>query len=207
MRLRVGEPERRAPRAAEHQPALDAEVLAQLLHVRDQVPGGVVDQTGVRPAASAAALIEQHDAIRVRIEKAPGAIVAAGAGAAVHEDRRLALGVAAFLVVDLVHRRHAQHAALVRLDRWIQRAQAGGRLRPAACAWPARRDVRGCVACFGADLRTLRRGVLRLLAISLLRTGSGAHRTLQCGLSENHGVRNTRCSLTSLPSSCCWSRW
>ena len=42
VRLRVGERERAAPRAAEHLPALDAEVLAQPLDVGDEVPGGVV---------------------------------------------------------------------------------------------------------------------------------------------------------------------
>ena len=67
----------------------------------------------------------------------------------------------------------------------VRRPAAGlaGRLRFASTAWRARLR---CL--FGADLRTLRRGVLRLLAISTLRTGneqeSGAHRTLQCALSE-----------------------
>src|SRR5687767_9181342 len=106
------------------------------------MPGRVVDQTRMRTAAPAAALVEQHDAIGVGIEEAAGAIVAAGAGAAVHEDRRFALGVAALFVVDLVHVRYAEHAALVRLDRGIQRAASGRRLggplafreRRAACA-------------------------------------------------------------------------
>ena len=41
MRLGIGERERRPPRAAEHLPALDAEMLAQTLDVVDQIPGGV----------------------------------------------------------------------------------------------------------------------------------------------------------------------
>jgi hypothetical protein len=111
-----------------YQPALDAEVLAQLVHIRYQMPGGVIDQARMRLAAPAAALVEQHDAICVGIEETAGAIVAAGAGPAVHEQSGLAVGVAAFLVIDLVHAGHAQHAAVVRLDRGIQRAAAGGRL-------------------------------------------------------------------------------
>ena len=42
MRLGVSERERRAPGAAEHLPALDAEMLAQPLHVVDEMPGGVL---------------------------------------------------------------------------------------------------------------------------------------------------------------------
>ena len=44
VRLRVGERERAAPRAAEDLPALDAEVRAERLDVGDQMPGGVVDE-------------------------------------------------------------------------------------------------------------------------------------------------------------------
>src|SRR4029079_15015132 len=73
MLLRVRERERRAPRAAEPQPALDAEMRPQLLDVRHQVPSGVVDQAGVRPAAPTAAVIAQHDAIRIAIEETAGA--------------------------------------------------------------------------------------------------------------------------------------
>ena len=205
MRLRVGEAERRAPRAAEHQPALDAEVLAQLLHVRDQMPGRVVDQTGVRPAAPAAALIEQHDAIGVGIEEAAGAIVAAGAGAAVHEHRGLARRVAAFLVVDLVHvatRAACRCCTAGSRDTTCAVRQSGlaGRLRFASTA---RRARLRCL--LGAGLRTLRRGVLRLLAISTLRTGNEQAARIvlyNARLSETR-PRNTRCSLTWLPSSCC----
>src|SRR5687767_7082757 len=92
------------------------------------MPGGVVDQTCMRTAAPAAALVEQHDAISVGIEKAAGTIVAAGAGSAVHEDRRFTVGIAALFVVELVHVRDAEHAAVVRLDRGIQRATSSGRL-------------------------------------------------------------------------------
>ena len=38
MLLRVGQDQRRTPGAAEEQPPLDAEVLAQPFHVGDQVP-------------------------------------------------------------------------------------------------------------------------------------------------------------------------
>src|SRR5688572_25664674 len=92
------------------------------------MPGRVVDQTCMRAAAPAAALVEQHDAIGVGIEKTAGAIVAAGARAAVHEDRGFAVRIAALFVVDLVHVGYAEHAAVVRLDRGIQRAASAGRL-------------------------------------------------------------------------------
>ena len=122
MGLGVGERERRAPGAAEHQPALDAEVLAQLLDVGDQVPGRVVLEARVRPAAAAAALVEQDDAIARGIEEPARARVAAGAGAAVQEDRRLAVGIAAFLPVDLVAVADDQMPLAARLDGRIESA-------------------------------------------------------------------------------------
>lgn len=44
MALRIGQRQRAAPGTAEHQPPFDTQMLAQHLHVRDQVPGGVVRQ-------------------------------------------------------------------------------------------------------------------------------------------------------------------
>jgi hypothetical protein len=56
----------------------------------------------MRPAAAAAALVEEDDAITCGIEEPARARVAAGARAAMQEDRRLARRIAAFLPVDLV---------------------------------------------------------------------------------------------------------
>ena len=64
--LGVGERERRAPRPTENQPALDAEVFAQLLHVGDEMPGRVVDEARVGAAAPASALVEHHDPVTPR---------------------------------------------------------------------------------------------------------------------------------------------
>ena len=90
VRLGVGERQRAAPRAAEDLPPLDAEVLAQRLDVGDQVPRRVVDERRVRRALAAAALVEEHDAVRRGIEEAPVARLGAEAGAAVQEDDGLA---------------------------------------------------------------------------------------------------------------------
>src|SRR5262245_37148879 len=131
MRLRVRECERRAPRAAEDEPALDAEMLAQPLHVGDQVPGRVVDEARVRATATAPALIEQHDAVGGRIEEAARPVVAAGARPAMHEHCGLAARVAAFLVVNLVHIGYAQITGRVRLDGRVQRFRPGAHARAA----------------------------------------------------------------------------
>jgi hypothetical protein len=69
MLLCIREGKRRPPRAAEHQPALDAEVPAQGFDVRDQIPGGIGDEARVWPAATAAALVEQYDPVSPRVEK------------------------------------------------------------------------------------------------------------------------------------------
>jgi len=65
----IGEGERRAPRAAEDLPLVDAEFFADRLDVGDQVPGGVVLEACGRLALAAPALVEQHDAIFLRVEE------------------------------------------------------------------------------------------------------------------------------------------
>ncbi len=126
MHLRVGQRERRTPRPAEHLPAIQRQVLAQALHVGDQIPGRVVGKFGVRRGAPAATLVEQHDAVMRRIEEAPTVGIAARAGTAVHEYHRLAARVAALLVVDRVQRRNGEPAAVVWLDFGVWGAQRGG---------------------------------------------------------------------------------
>ena len=64
---------------------------AQRLHVGDEVPGGVVLQRGVRRRASAAALIEQNDAVARRIVKAAHGRVGAAARPAMHHHARACL--------------------------------------------------------------------------------------------------------------------
>src|SRR5262245_55133514 len=59
----VSEAERRSPRAAEHQPAIDAQVTAQSLDVAHEMLGGVLVHAGSRRRAPGAALIEQHDPV------------------------------------------------------------------------------------------------------------------------------------------------
>ena len=70
MRLSVGERERGSPRAAEHLPAFDSEVLAKRFEVGDEVPRGVVVDRGMRERPAAATLIDEYDAVKPRIVKA-----------------------------------------------------------------------------------------------------------------------------------------
>src|SRR5882672_4355276 len=100
-------------------------MLAQALDIGDQVPGGVLDQTRARAAASAAPLIENHDAVMLRVEELPCALIGARAGTAMQEHGRLARRIAALFVVNLMHVRDTQEAVPERFDRRIQ---------PAACA-------------------------------------------------------------------------
>ena len=65
----VGERQRAAPRAAEQQPLLDAEMGPKLLHVGHEMAGCVVVQFAERHGAAATALIEHDDAVELRIEE------------------------------------------------------------------------------------------------------------------------------------------
>ena len=123
--LSVGEDQRGAPRTAEEQPALHAEVFTQPLHVRDQMVRGVAAQIrgrvgGVRGAASAAALVEEDDPVSVGVEPPPYDRAAARPRPAVHDERGLATGVAADLPVHEMAVADIEHPLLVRLDLRIQ---------------------------------------------------------------------------------------
>jgi hypothetical protein len=102
------------------------QVLAQQFHVGDEMPGRVVGQLRMRHGAPAAALVEQNDAVALRIEEAPRLRVAAGAGPAMHEYHRLALRIAAFLEIDPVQWRHLQEARIIGFDFGVERASRGG---------------------------------------------------------------------------------
>jgi hypothetical protein len=70
----------------------------------------------VRKAATTIALIEQHDAIGVRVEKAAHPITTAGAGAAVNHHDGFAVRIATDLPVDAVAVTYLEQAVIVRGD-------------------------------------------------------------------------------------------
>ncbi len=88
IRLAIGEPQRAAPRAAENQPAVNLKVLAQLLDVGNQLDRVVAERLADRCRSACAALIEQHDAKKFRIEKTPVLRRTPAAWPAVHEKHR-----------------------------------------------------------------------------------------------------------------------
>ena len=87
MGLRIGQRQRRAPGAADHHPALEAEFVADHLHVRDQMRSGVVLARSLRAAAAAAALVEQHG-VEARRDRTAGDDRAGSRCRGRHADRR-----------------------------------------------------------------------------------------------------------------------
>jgi hypothetical protein len=116
MRLRIGQRQRAAPGAAEHQPALHAQQGAQPLDVGHQIPGRVVVQRSTGARAAAAALVKQQHAITLGVKQAAVLGRAARAGAAMQKHRRLALGVAAQLPVHRMAVAGFQNAGAKGLD-------------------------------------------------------------------------------------------
>src|SRR5450631_4258634 len=127
--LGVGKPKRAAPRPSEHQPALDAQMLAQAFDVGHEVPGGVLDQAGARAAAAAAPLIEYDDAVVLGIEELPGSPVGAGSRSAVQKNRRFAGGVAALFVIDLMQFGYPEETVTIRFNRRVESALRHGGCR------------------------------------------------------------------------------
>src|SRR5580658_6914559 len=119
MPFRVGKSESTAPGAAEHQPSVDFQMLAQPFDVRDQVCGVVARKIGVwcacvRRAPSAIALIEEHDAIGGWIEQPAMPLGTSRSGTAVQNEGRLTAWIAASLPVEEIAIADLQHAMRVR---------------------------------------------------------------------------------------------
>src|SRR6266568_2142323 len=114
------------PRPAAQQPLLHVKVLAQLLHVPEQVPGRVQAHVsrgvaGVRQAAAAVALVEDDDPELLRVEGPPVSRRAPRPRSAVHDQRWHAIRVPAGLPVHEVPVTRVQQTALIRLDIRIPR--------------------------------------------------------------------------------------
>ncbi|GEM_PF-4458335 len=73
--------------------------------------------------AAGAALVEQHDAISVRVVETPHLLAATGARATVEHHHRLSVGIAALLEVDGVTIIDLQCVTVEWLDLGVQLAQ------------------------------------------------------------------------------------
>jgi hypothetical protein len=122
--FRISERERAAPRSAEHQPSLDAQMLAQSFDIRDEVRSVVAREvhlrrTRVRRAPSAIALIEQSNPICRWIEQPAMPLRTSRSRTAMQHNGRLAARIPARLPVHAIPVTDVEHPLLVRLDRWI----------------------------------------------------------------------------------------
>src|SRR5262245_30036376 len=95
-------------------------MLAQLLDVRDQMPGGVFFQGSMRNAIPCPSLIEQYNSIGFRVEEAAIVCDQSAARTAVKKDNRLTVGITALLVINVMDARYLQHPFLVRLYRIVK---------------------------------------------------------------------------------------
>ena len=102
MTLCVREGQCAAPRAAEHLPALDLQVLAHALQVGNQVPGRVLLNASVGRALPAAALVDQDDPVPARIKEAPVLRAGAAARTTMQKHHGFACGVARLLPIDVM---------------------------------------------------------------------------------------------------------
>src|SRR5688572_29882309 len=125
MRDAVGDRERAAPRPAEHEPALDPEMMPQTLEVVDEQRCGVVAQFSERARAAGTALVVDDDAIVRRIKKTAVSGCRPGPRTPMQENDRHALRIAAFLPVHLVNVVEAQKTGAVRLDFGVELAADG----------------------------------------------------------------------------------
>ena len=138
MRFGVSQRERRTPRAAEQQPALDAQVCAQPLDVGDELGRRVIAQFPQRRRLAGTALVVDDDPVVRRIVEAPVVGRAAAAGTSVQEDDGHAARIARLLPVHRVQGVElpaARSGSRPAPDRGTRRAtaRAGRRCRSRSC--------------------------------------------------------------------------
>src|SRR5262245_49145813 len=119
--LGVSERERRTPRAAEHLPAFDPEMLAQPLDIVNEMPRRVLVERGMRRRTSAATLIVEDDAISARVMVAAHYRIDAAARTAMEKKRGLSRWRPAFLEIELMQVGDFQPSGAVRDELGIER--------------------------------------------------------------------------------------
>lgn len=108
------------PRAAGHQPLLDAHLHPHALVVGEDMGGGVVLQLGIGGRLAGATLVEDDDVEEVRVVVAAIVRHGAPAGTAMGEDHRHALRISRTLPVELVNVVDLQLPGRMRLDRRVE---------------------------------------------------------------------------------------
>src|SRR5919197_769231 len=95
-------------------------MLSKPLDIGDQVRRGVLGELCQRLGSTCPALIEEDDAIGMRVKEAALHGVAATAGPAMHKQHWHALRIATLLEIQLVQRRYPKITGLIGFDGRIE---------------------------------------------------------------------------------------
>ena len=122
--LPIRKGERRTPRTAEDQPAVDREVFAEPLNISSQMVSRVGRKihrivARMRNTSTASPLVQQDDPVHGRIEKSAHTRRASRARAAVEDQCRLPQGVATNLPIDQVAVADVEHVVVEWLARRV----------------------------------------------------------------------------------------
>ena len=94
---------------------------AERFDVRDEVPGGVVNETPKWSASTTTTLVEKHYAVLSWVKEPTHLGFGTGARATVQKYRRFAGPVASLLEIDPMSPADEKESATIRLDRRVQR--------------------------------------------------------------------------------------
>jgi hypothetical protein len=125
MRGPVSERKRASPRTAEDYPPLNPQVHPEPFHVGNEQWRGVVRDLAVGQRTTGPALVENNDAIEMRVEESAVVRRTAGAGSAVEEDDGNAARIAAFFPIHSMPSIELQQAAHTGLDKGKQVGNCG----------------------------------------------------------------------------------
>ena len=90
-------------------------MIADTLHIGDQIPSGVFLQFGVWRRFSAAALIEKDDAVALRIMQTAHYRIDPAPWPPMDHNHGFTIGIAALLQMNAVQFRHFKHLFRIRL--------------------------------------------------------------------------------------------
>ena len=116
----IGKRQGRAPASPENGPSVDAKCRSDQFDIADEMPGGIRRRRGVGPRPATTALIEEDHPKRFGVEIAPHRRAASTAGAAMQDDNRRALGIAALFDIDLMAIAHIQHPLIEGINRRVE---------------------------------------------------------------------------------------
>jgi len=120
MLLCISESKRATPGSTEYKPRWNIQVLTQVLHIRTQMPGCVLLETGVWSAATTRSLVENNDSVVIRIKESSGIFITSSTRPTMYKNGRLPIRVPALFEVNFMYVGDSEITRIEWFDCWVK---------------------------------------------------------------------------------------